>query len=840
MTRETVDFGIDLGTTTSAIAVARGADADIVRNTLRREFTPSAVYMSRSGNIRVGEKARQIVEDDPQNTHAEFKIQMGVKDAHRTFEAAGRTMTPEQLSAEVLKSLRQNVANELKEAIAASVITVPAAFELDQCDATRRAAALAGLEFAPLLQEPTAAAWAYSATATDVPRRGFWLVYDLGGGTFDAAVIQVDDGEFTVVNHAGDNHLGGKLIDWALVDDVLIPAARALPGMAGFDRSDERFRSAVARLKHAAEDAKVALSQVTSFEVEVDLRGADLNPVPFEHVLTRADVERAAMPRYRRSIELCRRALSEKGLAPGDIERVLLVGGATLAPPLRELLADPTEGLGIRLDHTLDPVTVVARGAAVFARTQRLPGGLAHHGPDAGADAVLLEFAHRPTGRGSDPLAGGRARTADPAADGGRDWTGYTIEFVNSAAGQLEWRSGQVPLAPNGSFTARLSARTEENVYAIEFRNPHGTLVPTRPDHTTYQRRGFEGGDATMSHSVGVWVEGNEVAWILRKGAELPNRGRLVLESIVDVRRGERTGLIKVPIVQGERARADRNSVIGALDVRPEHVSRDVPVGSEVEVELEIDESFGVQVQAYIPVLDEEFEIPVDFGRQTPDLDGLRAKSRTVADQYRELRERASASRAEQTTALLDEFDQQGGIEGISRELDSAQGNPDGPAACQEMIRRAESVLDEAEEALELPQLAERAASVRRLAQEVIEEYGDAAIRRELNEAGRELDAALAAGDATLAEHHLEAVRNILVRVLDHADRLPVIRFAWLRENLSAGDPRALRLLAEGEAALATNNIARLRGIVIELSRLLPPDALAPDGSVDTTVRVRR
>ncbi|MEU6853054.1 Hsp70 family protein [Actinacidiphila alni] len=854
MSRETVDFGIDLGTTNSAVARSTGADAEIVRNNLRFEYTPSAVYIGRSGTVQVGQRARARLETDPADARAEFKLQMGVRDRTYEFAAGGLSLTPEQLSAEVLKSLRQDVRAAYGEEVAAAVITVPAAFELDQCDATRRAAALAGLDFAPLLQEPTAAAWAYSATATDVPRRGFWLVYDLGGGTFDAAVIQVEDGEFTVVNHAGDNHLGGKNIDWRIVDDLLVPAARELPGLAGLDRRDLRQSANTARLKQAAEETKIELSQAPWAEIDLDLEDAEGRRVPFTHRVERAELERIALPLYRDSVELCRRALAEKGLATGDIERVLLVGGATLAPALRELLADPVEGLGIRLDHSLDPVTVVARGAAIFARTQRVPHDVKHRGAQVGS--VLLDFANKPTGRAEDPLVGGQARVADPVDGGGggagagsgagsgtgdRDWTGWTIEFVDAVDGMPEWRSGHVPLDPGGSFATRLNARAATNTYAIELRTPQGSLVPTSPDSTSYQRMDFEGGDATLSHSLGIWVEGNDVAWILRKGTELPASGRLVLESTVDVRRGQRTGLIKVPVVQGERPRADRNSVIGELEIRPDAIARDVPIGSEVEVYVSIDQSFTVRVEVFIPILDEEYEIDVDLGRDTPDVDALRKQSRAVARQYEKLRTRAVTTEADRTTALLDEFDQGGGLGGIDRELESAPATPDGPAVVQELLRKAETALDEAEDALELPQLVQSADGVRTWVREVVEEHGDAGTGRELAVVERELDEAIASGDPTLVTHRTEVVRNLGLRVLDASGQLPVLRFMSLKETFAtSNEPRVLRLLTDGEDALAAHDIDRLRSVVIDLGRLVPSDAIAPDGSLTTTVRQQR
>lgn len=854
MARETVDFGIDLGTTNSAVAVSTGVDASVVRNNLQLEYTPSAVRVSRSGQVHVGSKARESIDADPANTHAEFKLEMGVREAHRTFAASGRLMTPEELSAEVLKSLRRDVSRSLDEEIPAAVITVPAAFELDQCDATRRAAALAGLEFAPLIQEPTAAAWAYSAAAAtraaEVPGDGFWLVYDFGGGTFDAAVIQVRDGEFTVVNHAGDNFLGGKLIDWGLVEKVLVPAVHAEVGgdRASLDRSDPGQARNIAKLKLAAENAKIELSHSTSAEVDLELHDDDGTPFDVSLEVVRADVDRVAQPLYRRSVELCRAALAEKRLAPGDVERVLLVGGATLAPALRELLADPGEGLGIPLDHSLDPVTVVARGAAIFARTQRLPRDLTRRAAPAGH--VTLDFQHQPTGRGTDPLVGGRAQDTGPQDNGPhdtgapeRDWSGHTIEFTRH--GRPPWTSGQLPLAPDGTFATRLNAPGTAHTYTIVLRDPLGTTVPTDPETTSYQRMAMEGGDSTLSHSVGVWTEGNEVTWILGKGAELPASMRIVLESTVDVRRGERTGLIRVPVVEGERERADRNTVVGQLDIRPDEVKRDVPAGSEIEVAVTIDRSYVPHVDAYIPILDEEFAIAVELGRsEAADRSELCHRRDTLTAQYQGLRERAAATRppAARATELLDMFDQRGLLAQIDELLAPGQLNPDAPASCQVLLRTAELALDEVEEALRLPQLVDDAESTRDWVTELVEEAGDAGTRAELRRAERELDSAVATGDGTVVTHQTEVVRQLGLRVLDATGQLPAVRFAGLRDAFAtATDPAVLQLLSEGESALARGDANRLRSITRELARLLPAESGAlPGEDVSTTVRSRR
>src|SRR5262245_5882221 len=234
MSRNTIDFGIDLGTTNSSIAVLRGTESEVIKNNENSELTPSAFGYGKNGNHLVGKHAKNLWIEEHGNAALEFKLQMGAPTAYH-FGRSGKSMSPEELSAEVLKELRAAVRQQLHEDLQAAVITIPAAFELPQCKATERAAQLAGISNSPLLQEPIAAALAYGFQNGD--RKAFWLVYDLGGGTFDAAIMQVTDGLIQVVNHGGDNNLGGKLIDWKIVDDLFVPACSPEYKISNFKRS---------------------------------------------------------------------------------------------------------------------------------------------------------------------------------------------------------------------------------------------------------------------------------------------------------------------------------------------------------------------------------------------------------------------------------------------------------------------------------------------------------------------------------------------------------------------------------------------------------------------------
>nr|WP_052478422.1 Hsp70 family protein [Kibdelosporangium sp. MJ126-NF4]CEL18226.1 Chaperone protein DnaK [Kibdelosporangium sp. MJ126-NF4]CTQ90543.1 Chaperone protein DnaK [Kibdelosporangium sp. MJ126-NF4] len=839
MARENIDFGIDLGTTTSIVAMATADDATVVRNNRQAEYTPSAVYVSRSGKVFVGEAAKERVEGDPDNACAEFKLQMGKRDARMEFAASGRSMAPEELSAEVLKSLRGDVQQAVGENVGAAVITVPAAFELDQCDATRRAAELAGLGFAPLIQEPSAAAWAYSThSSTD---RGFWLVYDFGGGTFDAAIVKVADGEFSTIDHAGDNFLGGKLIDWGLVDDLLIPAVRKEFPLPDLARGHRRSAGNIAKLKAAAEYAKIELSRSASAEVSVRLNDVDGIPAfDFEFELTRADVERVALPLYQRSIALCRKAIVDSGLGAGDIERVLLVGGTTIAPALRDMLADEREGLGIPLDYSLDPVTVVAKGAAVFAGTQRMPDRPERTERALSEGRVVLNLHYPSAGSDTEPLVGGMP---PQTAGQQRDWTGATIEFIHPG-GKPPWRSGQIPLTPEGTFTTRLRADEQAgNTYSIELRDAHGTLVPTDPERISYRHTQMMGTAPTLSHSIGVALDNNEVLWLVRKGAELPAKARAILYSTVSVRRNESTGMIRVPIVEGERSKADRNMLIGQLDIVPTQVDRDVPAGSEVEVEVKIDTSFTPRADAYVPLLDEEFQIQVELGRMSSGTDFAGA-AEDLADRFADLAERLvevqrSGADASEAAKLVEKFHGDDVLGDVRRLAEAASVDPDAASTCENRLRDAQTALDDLDAALVFPELVAQGRALLDAARSIIGEAGAARHRTALHNAERAMESAISTGDRTVLARQIDVLRDIVRDVLRDTGQLAAVIFAAREERLRNNpDPRVQQLLQEGRRAMDTGDAGRLTAVNAQLEKAAPDAVEHADVSgLGSTVR---
>jgi len=269
MDRQTIDYGIDLGTTNSAIALVEpGAQSEVIANNDNERITPSVVGVGRNGQIRVGKRAYSMTAstrpDEQQNVAKEFKRQMGAAEEVQ-FSRLQRSFRPEALSAEVLKELRTSVQRKRGEDIDAAVITIPAAFQQPQVAATKRAAELAGFAVCDLLQEPVAAALAYGFLESEAD--GYWIVYDLGGGTFDVALLQLRDGMVRVANHCGDNVLGGKDIDNLILDRILLPAIADEFGIEDFNRGNDLWQFAIPPIRYHAEQAKIDLSRSSSAEV---------------------------------------------------------------------------------------------------------------------------------------------------------------------------------------------------------------------------------------------------------------------------------------------------------------------------------------------------------------------------------------------------------------------------------------------------------------------------------------------------------------------------------------------------------------------------------------------
>jgi len=349
-------LGIDLGTTNSCMAVMEGGEAVVIPNAEGARTTPSVVGFSKKGEKLVGQVAKRQAISNPENTVYSIKRHMG--DANYKVTLQGKQYKPQEISAMILQKLKSDAEAYLGEEIKQAVITVPAYFNDAQRQATKDAGAIAGLEVLRIINEPTAASLAYGLDKGDVEQT--ILVYDLGGGTFDVSVLELGGGVFEVKSTSGDTHLGGDDFDQRIVNHLLAEFRKA----EGIDLSKDK--AVLQRLTDAAEKAKIELSGVASTNVNLPFLtvGPDGEPKHLDIDLTRAQFQKMTEDLLEKTLVSMRQALSDSKLTPNDLDKVILVGGATRMPAVVELVENFT---GKKPYKNINPDEAVAVGAAIQA-----------------------------------------------------------------------------------------------------------------------------------------------------------------------------------------------------------------------------------------------------------------------------------------------------------------------------------------------------------------------------------------------------------------------------------------------------------------------------------------
>jgi molecular chaperone DnaK len=347
-------LGIDLGTTNSCMAVIEGGEPTVIPNAEGGRTTPSVVGFSKKGEKLVGQVAKRQMITNADNTVYSIKRHMG--EAGYKVTLSGKDYTPQEISAMILRKMKEDAEAYLGETITQAVITVPAYFNDAQRQATKDAGAIAGLEVMRIINEPTAAALAYGLDKEAEDHK--ILIYDLGGGTFDVSILELGGGVFEVLSTSGDTHLGGDDFDQRIVD-YLVEQFRKNEGI---DLSKDR--AALQRLRDAAEKAKIELSGIPSTNVNLPFITADANGQP-KHIdidLTRAQFEKMTADLLDKTLVSVNQAMKDAKLTAKDIDRVLLVGGSTRMPAVTELIKKVT---GKDPYKNINPDEAVAVGAAI-------------------------------------------------------------------------------------------------------------------------------------------------------------------------------------------------------------------------------------------------------------------------------------------------------------------------------------------------------------------------------------------------------------------------------------------------------------------------------------------
>ena len=804
MERRPLFVGIDLGTTNSATAVFDGDEVVVVRNSQGAGLTPSVVRIDAKGRVTVGRRAQRMRDRDPDNTTSEFKRLMGT--AHRIeFPASTQARRPEELAAEVLKALRADIEAQLGIAVERAVLSVPALFELPQASATTKAARLAGFEEVQLIQEPVASALA--AGWTDACE-GYWLVYDLGGGTFDASILEAEDGFLRVVGHDGDNFLGGRDMDSAIVKWAL---GELRDGEAvDVDPSDPINKAGIRSLRVAAEEAKIDLSRASEADVAIRCGFGD-GDVDVDLVLDRQTLEGLVDPLIDRTLEVCRRLMAAHGVE--RLERVVLVGGPTAMPRVRARVG---AALDAQVGEGLDPMYLVARGASLYAASLGLDGRPAVV-EDRSEDAVPVWLQFPAMSSDRRPQVVGRFTGAD--GDGVA-----RVRLVRTVPSP--WAGEWSEVGEEQAFVAQVELESRARCrFVIEAEDSSGTAVRVVPPdlHIVH---GLTLGDPPLSRSIGVALANDTVRVYFERGAPLPARRTVALHTVQAVPAGEDACILRIPVVQGEFESAHLCRLVGALEIRGEALDVTLPTNSLIEVTLEVDRGGQLAARAHVPALGRVFSEVAHLVVPEASVDALAAGLQDAtarlatfqADAFRQ----GSAGQLAELTSLNDALAELGdGVE-------LARG---GDADAAQQARRALIDIDARLEALELarswPEVEQDARETLAWALQWTMSYGSKAEAELLDVASDAIRKALAERDAAEVQRQLRLVRNVGSSAFARHPQAWRFRFEHAASHaaqctdLAAAD----QLVRDGRAAVERGDDETLKVVVNKLWRLMPPDA---------------
>lgn len=629
-----IHVGIDLGTTNSEVATSFGDGVEIVKNSRGEEYTPSIFGVDKNGNNIVGRAAYNKLctgsVEDIDNIKSEVKRLMGTSE-RIYFSRNNKDYAPEELSAEILKSLKNDISRKYSDIdIYSAVITVPAYFDSLQNEATKRAGEICGFDYVVLLQEPIAAAFAYGFNSNEDAN---WLVYDLGGGTFDIALISSRDGIIKVVEHGGDNFLGGKDMDKEIVDKLLVPAINQR-----YKKSNYSDKTLLAKLKSIAEEVKIQLSTSDSTVVEISNIGDDDNGeeiyVSFEY--SRGAFNNLITPIIDKTIKITSDVIERSTISKESISKIILVGGPTQIPYLRQRLESE---IGIKVDSSIDPLTTVAKGACIYGLGCRVPSDIIErHRGQKNEQEISVALNYDSMTSDKDEMITG---TIDLPDDGQE----YRIKICSEDG----FYDSNYIAVKNGKFFDNLSLRPNKtNRFTIILVDHLGNNVPVYPN-TFSITHGLSTQGAPIPHNVGViyseknFGSGFKFVEVCEQyfghGDILPLEKT---ETFKTVRALDMNSINSLPIkiYEGDSSEADHNNIITTMQIMGEDLPHNLPAGTELDVTIKINESREVAVEVFIPSIELSLEserVRVDTYAQELDVDQIKEECGIQAERIGEL-----------------------------------------------------------------------------------------------------------------------------------------------------------------------------------------------------------
>lgn len=805
--------GIDLGTTNSAICVYDGENLRLLKSPEQNDVTPSAIFIDARGNRYVGKRAYDNAARNPDRAATVFKRFMGTSTPIK-LSAVNLTMSPEECSAEILRVLFGYLPEEIRnDAETGTVITVPAAFNQMQKDATMAAAEMAGIGKVALMQEPVAAVMSVMRHRKG---DGMFLVYDLGGGTLDIAIAESTSNRVSLLEHGGVAMCGGRDFDRTLLDNVVKPWLHDNFDLPDDFSSNKRYTMLRHMATWAAEKAKIELSAseeaaVTLDDSELRLKDQSGADIYLDIPLTRSVFNELIEQKVQETIAAARETMEKSGLNPHDIERVVFVGGPTQYKPLRDKVAFE---LGVAASTDVNPMIAVAEGAAIFAesiewssknRTRKSGRGALTTG-----GALALSFTYQARTPGSKAKV--VAKVGGTAAQG----SAFQLDSLDTG-----WSSGRIVLQDGASVDLPLT-KPGDNIFKVFVFDGAGGPITLPQDKITIARTAAQIDAIPASASVGVEARekiGGRVVldYLVREGDQLPKKGKKIFKAEESLRAGA-PGSIKFKLWEGNIDHpVTDNRFVGLFEVKGTGILDGVVAkGDDLVCEYEILDSGNILLNVTIPSIGAAFDNEGKnfYSRQEGQIDYANAAKR-IADEADSV-----SARVNDISSIVEDERLAQAREKLRKAtaVKSAEADPEAAKQALDDIQDARKLLAQARKAHQ--------GTIRKLELDKTVAFFDASVRQHARPAEANTFDNLVKTAARVIESntgefdsHLDELRGKNFSILWRQDWFVINRFKWLAEAayLFPDANEHSQLCKMGQQALQANDIDKLRQVIVQL-----------------------
>ena len=626
------------------------------------------------------------------------------------------------------------------------------------------------------------------------------------------------EGGLSVVDHCGDNYLGGKDIDWKIVENIIYPVLIKEYNLPDLGRSKE-YQMLNAVLKNAAEEAKIELSVRDEASIIVHpreiIKDRDGKVIDIVIPIKRNQFELLIKKYIEKAINLFEQVLKKQGLSPNDIDQLILVGGSTQIPYLRNRLNDK---FNVPIDHKIDPITVVARGAAIFAAAQFVPDELIKRN----YSKAFIKLAYSPMTTEIDAAVGGKIF---PSKEDETLPEGICVQII-SASG--DWDSGLIETKDNAFFTNVTLREKKVNTFKLSLFDKFGNKIPIEPDSFTITQ-GISVAEPPLIRSIGVELEDGSFSKHLSKGISLPVRSeRIIYHTTKTVNPGEDKNAINIHVDEGESGIADRNRRVGTLIITGSDIKRTFPENSEIEIIVSVDQSRIVTAEAYSSLLDQKFsKILVD--RVSPKLEPEHIARDLEEEEKRleKLKQKAYGIKEKNIEEKLSDGEVDEEINEIRSDIQAAKGgDPDAVEKADRGLKEFKQKLDSVEYLSSWPVTLKQYNEIISNCKDIVDKYGNDEDKDQLETIEKEAKKAIDNKDIKRLKTITEEILGIRWAILFRQPGFWVSVFQEIKNDPGrfTNQRRAEELIEEGSIALQRQDLDSLKSIMLELWSLMPSE----------------